>query len=179
VLANCNLAAKLDPVIQPGFQDGGSRGKDIVASLLSAVPLMPIGTNRVDAALAVSNSDVEFEPNTISGLGRLSGIRTAPLVLGTPVAKLGRTTALTRGHVSMVEFDGVKVEYPGLGILEFSGQVEVTGSHGRFSNGGDSGSLIVDNELKAVALLFAGNANATYCNPLVPVLDLLHAELIT
>jgi hypothetical protein len=138
-----------------------------------------MGTNRVDAALAAINSDVEFDPSIIMGPGRLSGIRSAPLVLGTQVAKLGRTTALTRGYVSMVELDGVKVEYPGLGVLEFGGQVEITGSPGRFSNGGDSGSLIVDNELKAVALLFAGNEKATYANPVVPVLDLLHVDLIT
>jgi hypothetical protein len=54
-----------------------------------------------------------------------------------------------------------------------------------FSAGGDSGSLIVDEDHKAVALLFAGGdvggANGkglTYANPIRAVLDALKLELL-
>src|SRR5204863_1543027 len=44
-----------------------------------------------------------------------------------------------------------------VGNLRFDGQVEIEGigTHS-FSDGGDSGSLIVDGDIQAVALLFAG-----------------------
>ena len=50
-----------------------------------------------------------------------------------------------------------------------------------FSAGGDSGSLILDNERYAVGKLFAGSdeQNITIANPVQNYLDLLDAELIT
>jgi hypothetical protein len=50
-----------------------------------------------------------------------------------------------------------------------------------FSSGGDSGSLILDNEGYAVGKLFAGSdlQNITIANPIQPYLDLLDAELVT
>ena len=42
-----------------------------------------------------------------------------------------------------------------------------------------SGSLIVDSDMKAVALLFAGNdSDATYANPIQVVLDELGVDLV-
>jgi hypothetical protein len=83
-----------------------------------------------------------------------------------------------------VELDGVTVEYD-MGVLSFDGQVEVEGSGTRsFSDAGDSGSLIVDDELKAAALLFAGGDHGgrngkglTYANPIQAVLSALKVKL--
>ena len=115
----------------------------------------------------------------IAGLGELSGETLAPED-ARGVAKLGRTTELTRGTVTAFELDGVTVQYD-RGALRFDDQVEVHGSGGAFSQGGDSGSLIVsDPGLDAVALLFAGNdEGVTYGNPMAAVLDALGATLLT
>jgi hypothetical protein len=48
-----------------------------------------------------------------------------------------------------------------------------------FSDGGDSGSLIVNSEMYAAALLFAGTENGpTFANPIGAVLDQLDADLL-
>lgn len=100
------------------------------------------------------------------------------------VAKLGRTTGLTRGRVTAFELDNVTVGFD-LGALGFDNQIEIEGGgSGPFSAGGDSGALIVGADRRAVALLFAGSdqggANGqglTYANPIHAVLDALQIEL--
>jgi len=75
--------------------------------------------------------------------------------------------------VTAFELDNVVVEY-GLSFLKFDYQVEVEGADsGPFSQGGDSGSLIVDSGHRAVALLFGasnlGGSNSqdlTFANPI-------------
>ena len=42
---------------------------------------------------------------------------------------------------------------------------------------GDSGSIVVDENLRAVGLLFAGSDQATLINPIVNVLKTLQVEL--
>jgi hypothetical protein len=101
------------------------------------------------------------------------------------VAKLGRTTGLTRGRVTAFELDNVVVGYD-LGNLRFDDQIEIEGAGtDPFSDGGDSGSLIVDSDLRGVALLFAGGDQGgtngrglTYANPLQDVLDHLAVDLL-
>ena len=120
----------------------------------------------------------------LRGLGKLSGLGDAFLDEGTEVAKLGRTTGLTRGRVTAFEMDNVVVGYD-IGNVRFDDQVEIEGAgDGPFSDGGDSGSLIVGRDKRGVALLFAGSdqggANGqglTYANPLRAVLDALKVEL--
>ena len=67
----------------------------------------------------------------------------------------------------MVEYD--------IGVLRFDNQIEIDGEGSLpFSRGGDSGSLIVDHELRGVGLLFAGGGDhggsngmgLTFANPL-------------
>lgn len=85
------------------------------------------------------------------------------------VEKVGRTTGYTTGTVFDVSAD-VNVEY-NLGMLTFQDQILVRGNGGRFSDHGDSGSVIVDRTTKrATGLLFAGSASHTIANPLVDVL---------
>jgi hypothetical protein len=72
------------------------------------------------------------------------------------------------------------------GNLRFDGQIEIEGAGARaFSDGGDSGSLIVNDDMLAIALLFAGGdvggANGlglTYANPIHRVLHDLKAQLL-
>ena len=148
----------------------------MVGRLLAAVPLKPNGVNSVDAAIGEIDGHIRFDPDTLTGLGALAGVRAEPLLPGDRVAKAGRTTGLTRGRVSAVEVDGVVVGFE-TGDLSFDGQIEVEGEGGPFSAGGDSGSLIVDSDLRACGLLFAGSGRGgrnglglTFVNEIAPVL---------
>jgi hypothetical protein len=62
----------------------------------------------------------------------------------------------------------------------FTRQVEIEGGEEAFSDGGDSGSLILDMDRRAVALLFAGadDANITWANPIRRVLRALGVRLV-
>jgi hypothetical protein len=122
----------------------------------------------------------------VSGRDRaLRGIGPEPTDAGAVVYKVGRTTGPTRGRVTAFEIDNLVVGYD-LGNLRFDGQVEIEGAgRGGFSDGGDSGSLIVDGRMRAVALLFAGSdaggsngAGLTFANPFRPVLEAVGATLL-
>jgi len=56
----------------------------------------------------------------------------------------------------------------------------IEGGDEAFSDGGDSGSLILDMERRAVGLLFAGadDANVTWANPIRRVLRALRVRLV-
>lgn len=79
----------------------------------------------------------------------------------------------------MVNFD--------TGEFSFDQTVEIEGEGDLpFSDGGDSGSLIVGADNRAVALLFAGSElgggngmGLTYANPVRLVLDGLEVDLVT
>jgi hypothetical protein len=184
VLASENRAKAGDPILQPGALDGGQNPGNVVATLLAQVKLRKAGVNEIDAAVAALKEGIEADLSKITGLGKLKGVGGALLDEGTAVAKLGRTTGLTRGRVTAFELDNVWVEYD-LGDLRFDDQLEIEGAGDKpFSDGGDSGSLIVDKDLLGVALLFAGTdqggANGqglTYANPLGKVLAKLKIEL--
>ncbi|ETX03851.1 MAG: hypothetical protein ETSY2_32260 [Candidatus Entotheonella gemina] len=95
------------------------------------------------------------------------------------VTKLGCTMGLTHGRITAIELEGLVVDFEGLGVVRFDGQLEIRGDHGPFSSGGDSGSLIVNPARQAVGLLFAGtDAGVTYANPIDAVLNTLNMELI-
>jgi hypothetical protein len=81
--------------------------------------------------------------------------------------------------------DNVVVGYD-IGNLRFDDQIEIEGAEaGPFSQGGDSGSLIVNKQGRAVALLFSGGDQGgsngrglTYANPISKVLDHLKVDLV-
>jgi hypothetical protein len=179
VLANENHAAKGDSIVQPGKVDGGNGHRDRVARLEKFVRLKKTRPNLLDCATARLEDDLEYYFDWLEGLGPIAGIRQGPLDEDEPVFKVGRTTGLTEGVISALEVDDLEVEYDD-GDLRFDDQLEVAPAGNEpFSLGGDSGSLIVDGDRKAVALLFAGNdADATYANPIQSVLDVLGVALV-
>jgi hypothetical protein len=81
--------------------------------------------------------------------------------------------------------DDVVVDYD-LGNVRFDDQIEIEGTgSGPFSDGGDSGSLIVDSRRFALAQLFAGTDSGgrngmglTYATPIQTVLDSLKVDLL-
>lgn len=185
VLANENRAKPGDAVLQPGPYDGGTRSRARVARLERFVRLKTRGVNLVDCATAMLDRGIGYDAATLTGLGRLKGVAAAPVDEGTRVAKVGRTTGVTRGRVTAFELDDVVVAYD-IGNASFDDQIEIEGA-GRapFSDGGDSGSLIVDGSGYAVAQLFAGSDTGgrngrglTYATPIQTVLEQLKVELI-
>lgn len=186
VLANENLAAIGDAILQPGPYDGGKPGKDRIATLSHVIKLRRGSSNVVDSALAAVRKDIDFDPRKISGVGALKGILSDGVSTGMRVAKCGRTTGATFGRITAFELDDVTVAYD-IGNLGFDSQIEIEGEgDSTFSDGGDSGSLIVgaDGGL-AVAQLFAGSETGggnrrglTYATPIVTVLESFGAKLI-
>lgn len=188
VIANENAAKTGDPIVQPGTIDGGRITRDTVARVERFIRLRPGQVNRVDAAIATLGPKVRIDPGTLRGLGRLRGVGPASEI-GEEVAKIGRTTGLTRGRVSAIELDNVFVDY-GIGRVRFDDQLEIEGHPagrrrpGAFSLGGDSGALIVSRELEAAAILFAGSDHGgpddrglTYATPITAVLKALRVKL--
>lgn len=185
VLANENRAQKGDAILQPGGFDDGQNPKDAAGTLLSFVKIKRIGANLVDCAIAALTSGMQHDHRKLTGLGKLGGVGDVAIDEGTEVAKVGRTTGVTHGRVTAFELDNVVVGYD-IGDLRFDNQIEIEGAGDEpFSQGGDSGSLIVDAERHAVALLFAGgdqggsnSKGLTFANPLAAVFGALKVELL-
>jgi S1-C subfamily serine protease len=184
VLADENRYKKGGTITQPGPLDGGTPGADTVAKLAAFVALDPDGTNHVDCAIARLANKVAADTRRLRGIGRLAGLANAEVEIGDVVHKVGRTTGVTHGRVTAVEMDGVTVQYD-IGYVSFDGQIEIEGAGTRsFSNSGDSGSLIVNDDMEAVGLLFAGGDHGgsngkglTYGNPIQAVLSALKVQL--
>lgn len=133
-----------------------------------------IATNQIDAALARPKNANMFS-DEILNIGRITG--TVPVTIQMPVRKMGRTTGLTQGTVTVINAT-VDVGYTtisGRRTARFTGQVMATG----MSQGGDSGSLVVDaNSQRAVGLLFAGSGAATIFTPISLVLEKLGVRMV-
>lgn len=133
-----------------------------------------IPENQLDAALAIPLQANMFS-GSIQQIGQATG--TMPTSLGMRVRKYGRTTEYTEGVVTLINAT-VDVAYntlAGKRTARFVGQVMTSG----MSQGGDSGSLIVDtNSQNAVGLLFAGSGTATIFTPIERVLNKLGVHII-
>lgn len=185
VLANENNASVGDSILQPGPYDGGQNPADQIATLTQFVPINFASPNTVDCAVGALVAGISFDSKNLDQIGQLSGVRSSPIDNGDAVAKIGRTTGVTHGTVLSFELDNVTVGYDN-GSATFDGQIEIEGVGAvPFSQGGDSGSLVVDQENLAVALLFAGaetggsnGQGLTYANPIAAVLQALSLTLI-
>jgi hypothetical protein len=184
VLADENKYKIGEPILQPGALDGGREGSDRVASLAAFVRLEEHQPNPVDCAIARLEEDVEANVGLLKGIGDLAGVRAESIAPRDEVHKVGRTTGVRHGRVTAIELDNVVVEYD-MGVLSFDDQIEIEGAATQaFSDAGDSGSLIVDDECMATALLFAGGDHGgsngkgvTYANPFPRVLSELKVQL--
>jgi hypothetical protein len=185
VLANSNSAAYGDCVAQPGPADGGRCPQDQIAILERFAPInFAGGANFVDCATAWAWPErVRRELVYLSGgapaFFRISSAPVAP-VLGMPVGKSGRTTQLTQGRVTAIGAT-IQVNYGGGRVGLFQDQIEVRGTAGLFSQGGDSGSSIWtwNPQRNPVGLLFAGGGQSTFANRMTRVLAALDIALVT
>ena len=99
--------------------------------------------------------------------------------------KSGRTTGLTASRIEALNATvsvGYTTECGGPEFTTtFNGQIIVTNRGQQFIAGGDSGSLMVedvDNNPRAVGLLFAGSSSIAVANPIGDVLDFFGVTLV-
>jgi hypothetical protein len=173
VLAASNEASEGDLILQPGPIDGGVYPSDAVATLERFEPIVfgRSGFNLVDAAVA---RPLEGRNVTASIIGSLIPRGVNQAFIGSPVIKAGRTTQVTTGRVLAVNATVVVSGYSG-GAAQFRHQILTTA----MSAGGDSGSLLMDGDLNAVGLLFAGSSAITIHNHIADVETALGVRPLT
>ena len=207
VLANSNNAQPGDYILQPGPYDGGKFPADRIARLTDFVPIVFLGPeppgdcgiaravasilnlvpkvirsktrlqaitireeeNLVDAAIAlpVEEKDVSDE---ILDIGKIKGVNEGALQMA--VKKTGRTTELTTGEILQVDVT-VDVQYDLGKVARFADQLMA----GAMSQGGDSGSAVLDTDNNLVGLLFAGSDTSTIFNRIQNVFSALEVSL--
>lgn len=178
VLANANDAEIGDAILHPGPLDGGVPETDRIGGLTRFVPLdFAGGENRFDCAIAEVQDGVVLRDICSIGPVRGTVVPTREMT----VVKHGRTTGLTRGVITDVDAD-IRVDYEEAGIALLINTVAVRGLPPTtpFSAAGDSGSVILDSQRRACALLFAGSdtADITFANPIRAVLRRLRVRLL-
>lgn len=189
-----------DSILQPGAHDGGTPS-DIIATLERFVPISKntsasrcaiahkierglngvlrlvkpdykltfvkksSARNLIDAAVAkpVKSQDVASD---IVGLGKISGI--SEVKLGNTLKKSGRTSGITSSKVNAIDVV-LKVMIGPEEEATFYDQILT----GPMAQPGDSGSIVIDSDMRAVGLLFAGSDQATIINPITTVMKLL------
>jgi len=203
VLADINKAQLGDAILQPGKYDGGTDA-DKIAELAEYIPIefdgggggtqpggcsglitsvmslfgqQPAkssinepGANHVDCAIAKPLSPDLVTPEILQ-IGKPTGVGT--VTLGTSVQKFGRTTSYTQDRIIQVDVTAT-VDYGGP-TATFQGQLMA----GAMSQGGDSGSAVLDDQKRVVGLLYAGSDTTTLLNPIQDVLTALNVEIVT
>lgn len=160
-----------DLILQPGPYDGGTVEADVIGYLDRYQALRMkndrLGQqgNVVDCAVAFP-VDVDAIDPRILGIGLVQGVRVPEL--GETLYKSGRTSGITQGRVRTLDAT-ITVDMGESGEAIFVNQIIVD----MLSEGGDSGSLVVDRKRNACGLLFAGSDQITVCNPIQAVLDAL------
>jgi len=200
VLANSNDANISDETWQPGKYDGGA-AMDIIGHLSDFVEIGFTGdestcpvtntvvrvfnflakllgrksrirsivdiVNTVDCAISrpLLNEDISQE---ILEIGEPAGFNTGELNTGDAVKKSGRTSGLSQGTV--IGSGGVAtVNYGDGKVAVFEDQIFTTA----ISEGGDSGSVVLNAKNEVVGLLFAGSDTLTIVNKIANVIDAL------
>lgn len=198
VLANsCNgrnrRASLGDPILQPGSYDGGTLANDQIGRLERYIPLhftalqsaqavaavvraawralaaeeapSQAALNLVDAAVAKPLQPDLLSPEILR-IGAVAG--TAAGELDVAVQKSGRTTSYSTGII-LIQHVVLRVDYGDAGVCLFTDQLVSD----ILSGPGDSGSLVLDMQNRAVGLLFAGGDNITVINPIADVTEQL------
>ena len=184
VLANSNLGEIGDSILQPGTYDGGTvedtigiladfveikfpdssdcQVSNAIISLLNLVSRLflrktrfytkidELPMNEVDCAIARPTSQDIYTPEILE-IGHIKG--SAKAKEGETVKKSGRTTGLTTGVI--IDDDAtIEISY-GYRKTRFFNQILIQGK--RFIQGGDSGSVLVNEDGYVVGLCFAGS----------------------
>lgn len=205
VLADSNAADIGDAILQPGPFDGGSFPQDHIADLTQFVPISfqgePSGCQFANAVISVFNlgcrvidsntryqvTKIQAEDNLVDAaiarplnpadindeifnIGPIQG--TVSGELGMAIKKSGRTTGFTTGEIQQVDVTA-NVQYGAGQVAVFSDQLLA----GAMSQGGDSGSAVLDDGNRLTGLLFAGSESTTIINRIENVFSALGISL--
>jgi len=186
---NGRVASTGDPVIQPGLIDVACNASSAqnVGTLVNNGGSLP-GHN-FDSGIALANSNVD-QTGAILNIGTISS-STVSASVGQAVKKMGRTTGLARASITAVN-GAFSITYEnecagGTSFTQsYTNQIVVSNNRCNFLDGGDSGSLMVEDVTtnpRAVGLLFAGstlcNKNAiAIANPINSVLSYYGASMV-
>ncbi len=205
VLANSNAAEIGDAILQPGPFDGGNFPQDHIANLTQFVPITFQGEpsecqfanavisvfnlgcrvissntryevvkiqaedNLVDAAIAAPLNVADVKDDILN-IGSVEGTVTGEL--GLAIKKSGRTTGFTTGEIQQVDVTA-NVQYGAGQVAVFTDQLLA----GAMSQGGDSGSAVLDDNNRLTGLLFAGSDTTTIINRIENVFNALGVSL--
>jgi len=177
VLANENALPIGTAIFQPGLLDGGNPFKDQIATLAGFVPLNADKPNLVDCALAKVLDGATVSSKMMPKIGQLASAEPIEAAEGMQVEKTGRATGYTTGTVFEVAAT-IAVQFD-LGMLTFENQLMIRSDAGVFSDGGDSGAIVVDRESgRATGLLIGGVSQFAIANHISDVLQALNVQLI-
>jgi hypothetical protein len=193
VIGRCSYAESGHPVLIPGNLDispyflkhpftGGVF--ESAAPMIYGAPANVNAAQNLDAALMriVDDSAV----SAMQGGSYQTPNVVAPIVDNMSVQKVGRTTGHTRGRVTgkIAGYQSVSYTIPELNQnfnVFFNEAWIVEGEQGPFSDGGDSGSLVVGEltagHLASVGLVFAGSGTISLVVPLGLILSNFNATI--
>jgi hypothetical protein len=157
-------------IIYPGDADLSGAKAQPIGTLSHIFPFQVTAdfVNHVDAAMA------EVDPDFVAKLNFSIFRAKSPLAVTDPTRGMkisirGRTSGNSNGTITDIHFS-IALPYPGVGKVGFIDQVLAT----RYSEGGDSGSLVVERDTgKIVGLHFAGSPDGSVFNPIGDVIKAL------
>ena len=145
-----------DRMAQPSLVDNAPAATDFGSLTRSVL------SENVDGAVVTLDAGKAWSAS-IETIGNVAG--TAAATIGMPVQKRGRTTEHTFGTVRSTDFT-VTINYGGdVGSRTLRNQVRIetdTTRSARFSQKGDSGSVIVADDRTVIGLLFAGSTDGQW-----------------
>ena len=176
VLAQSGKGKVGDKILYPGPADGGTASTNLAATLSEFIPFDLSGSlnNKMDAALA------EIVHERISSVDLALALAGEPLTTIAPerdmkIVKVGRTTGRTSGKVVDVNFR-FTLKYPNVGSVGYLDQVLCT----RYTDAGDSGSLVIaEDTKKIVGLHFAGANGGSVFSPIIPIVKSLGFKFVS
>ena len=187
ILSNCHVLANEgnanpgDIIYQPGPSDNRENKRfrqwpDPVNSLpyigtLKKFAKLNKTRNLHDSAIAKIHEKIEIDDVYPTIDRRLEGFKQASI--GTQAQKCGRTTGYTTGRVIGLGAD-MTVGYD-FGGAAFKNCIVLSA----MSQPGDSGSLILDMDMNAIGLLFAGSDQVTIANPIHDVANHYGLKLLS
>lgn len=173
VLAASNAGIRGHLMLQPGIYDDRNWGNNRVGNLKFYRPLVGptgisfdaskwkhiYGYNVEDSAIATIN-DLNLINYELPNIGYIKDFR-YDINIDENVKKVGRTTQNTSGKVIAINAI-VNVDFGNI-VYNFREQIITT----NMAQGGDSGSLLMDDDNNVVGLLFAGSNTMTIHNNII------------
>lgn len=175
VLASCNVNPLGVPVVQPSRTFGGTAPGDTVAYLSKYIPIQAqththSPENYVDCAMA-RITDPHIFYTKLALLGAIHDVSSTHL--GQFVQKVGCATEVTHGQITTL--GATCLTYFNNVPYLFLDQILTT----HMASSGDSGSVLLDNNMNVLGLIMSGNSSSTSCTPISYVICQLNVAIVT